>query len=131
MTISTVGLGDYTMSDAHITLVILQFVLFLPGLALFAEFINLGNAASAAADEHVGRMSDNLTRKMKRGTSVHKEITRVPKAGGAGGRSTTSAQVGVGDEGGGKAEASASSPRAAVWPTSERAPPRYAAGQEQ
>ena len=60
ITISTVGLGDYTMSDDTLGSVVLQFVLFLPGLALFAEFINLGNAASAETTENVARVSGTL-----------------------------------------------------------------------
>ena len=42
ITISTIGFGDVTLNFDTFGWVMLQYVLFLPGLALFAEFTNVG-----------------------------------------------------------------------------------------
>ena len=68
VTVSTVGLGDYTLRGATIGDVLVQLVVFLPGLALFAEFINLGNEASAHADETAVHVSGHLASKLRGST---------------------------------------------------------------
>jgi hypothetical protein len=60
VTISTVGLGDLTLPGSSIGTVLLQFLLFFPGLALFSEFIALGNEYSRMADEQARNALDSL-----------------------------------------------------------------------
>ena len=50
ITVTTIGLGDYSMQDSSVADVFLQFAVFIPGLAICAEFINLGNSAVADVD---------------------------------------------------------------------------------
>ena len=65
ITVSTVGLGDFTMSAATEAAAIMQFILFLPGLALFAEFVNLGNESSEVADEMMAKKSGSFAKRLK------------------------------------------------------------------
>ena len=48
--VTTIGLGDFSMQDSPVSNVVLQFAVFIPGLAICAEFINLGNAAVSDID---------------------------------------------------------------------------------
>ena len=63
VTVSTVGLGDLTLPRDTIGDVVLQFLLFYPGLALFAEFVALGNEASRVADAAAAELSRELSLK--------------------------------------------------------------------
>ena len=65
ITISTVGLGDYSLKADTMGDVLLQFVLFLPGLALFAEYINLGNELSKQADQAAVQVSGDLAKQLR------------------------------------------------------------------
>jgi hypothetical protein len=66
ITVSTVGLGDQTLPYTTIGAVLLQFALFLPGLSLFAEFVNLGNEASARAERQVERKVNSRLASVRR-----------------------------------------------------------------
>ncbi len=65
-TISTIGLGDYTLSHASALGVVAQFLGFVPGLALFAEYLNIGvegtKALEAKAEEELARASKDVSR---------------------------------------------------------------------
>jgi len=50
-TLSTIGLGDFTMGNLGIASVIAQFTLFMPGLAIFANAIRVGSQAFEAVQE--------------------------------------------------------------------------------
>ena len=82
VTISTVGLGDMTLGCTFIGDVLLQFLLFFPGLALFSEFIALGNEYSRMAEEQaqnvLGSVSvlsskSSSSSKSERPSKVHAE----------------------------------------------------------
>jgi len=53
ITISTIGLGDFTLSHQSVGSVLGQFVLLCPGLALFAEFVAIGLEISKDLDMRV------------------------------------------------------------------------------
>ena len=67
VTVSTVGLGDLTLPMASIGEVVAQFLIFYPGLALFAEFIALGGEATRAADAAAAQLSSAAIELSKEG----------------------------------------------------------------
>ena len=62
---STVGLGDLTLSSSDFSVVLLQFTLFFPGLALFAEFVALGNEYSRMVQLQAQQTSDQISENTK------------------------------------------------------------------
>ena len=57
VSISTVGLGDFTLPAETIGNVLAQIALLFPGLIIFAQIVNLGSEASATADARVSEAS--------------------------------------------------------------------------
>jgi len=74
VSVSTVGFGDFALRDSSIGDVLLQCLLFFPGLALFAEFIALGNEYSRMADAKARRVSAQLSPKRGSGR-ISRQLT--------------------------------------------------------
>ena len=80
VTVSTVGLGDFTLSSSDFGVVLLQFTLFFPGLALFAEFVAIGNEYSRMAQLHAQQTGDELSTAIKSITKTHAKTRRSSSA---------------------------------------------------
>jgi len=52
-TVSTIGLGDLALAHESVGFVVVQFLLFVPGLALMAEYIAIGVEYAKAAEEEL------------------------------------------------------------------------------
>jgi len=60
-TISTIGLGDLALSHETVSEVVTQFLLFVPGLALFTEYVALGVQSAKSMEQRAAEQAERLS----------------------------------------------------------------------
>jgi len=92
ITVSTVGLGDETLGYQSVGDVVLQYLIFFPGLALFAEFVALGGEASRKVDEAAMQGISHSSGKLRRQLS---SSSRSSGAAGSCGKCGDACQINI------------------------------------
>ena len=72
VSISTIGFGDYAMQSASISRTVMQMLFLLPGMIIFALFVNLGEEASREANTRASEKAAVAATRVSRGNMSRK-----------------------------------------------------------